>query len=49
MSIYLVVKNAFETYVRGDLITDLNKVDQVLKSGVAHCVNKVAHPTSTKG
>jgi hypothetical protein len=41
MSIYLVVKNAFETYVRGDLITDVGKVEKILASGVIHCVTKV--------
>ena len=49
MNLCLVVKNAFETYVRGDLITDVNKAEQVLKSELAKCVIKVVPSTNPKG
>lgn len=49
MSLYLVVKNPFETYLRGDLITDMHKVEQILKSEIAHCVTKVVPATSLGG
>lgn len=42
MNIYLVVKSAFQTYVRGDLIADLDKIENILKSSLAHHVTKVS-------
>ena len=49
MNICLVVKNAFQKYVRGDLITDLEKIDEILKSGLAHYVTKVTQSSAPKG
>lgn len=49
MNICLVVKTAFQKYVRGDLITDVEKIDEILKSEWKSFVTKVTHSSAPKG
>jgi hypothetical protein len=49
MTHHLVVTKPFLNFVRGDIIVDVLKVDEILTSEQRKFVTKVALPTTSKG
>lgn len=49
MSWYLVVIKPFLNFVRGDMITDVARIEEILKAEYAKSVTKIAPPSASKG
>jgi hypothetical protein len=49
MAHYLVVSRPFLSFVRGDIIADLAKVDDILSTEYKKFVTKIAVPKTSKG
>nr|WP_294511708.1 hypothetical protein [uncultured Rhodopila sp.] len=49
MSFHLVVTKPFLGFVRGDVIADAAKMNEILASDHKKSVNRVASPDSSKG
>ena len=49
MICYLFVKDSFLEYLRGDVITDIGEVHNILSSDYKRFVTRVALPQTSKG